>query len=123
MKRIIFNLKRKWYDKIAAGEKTVEYRRICDHWIKRLGFVRAFAVHSDWTEEEEVRNMETIEDIVREMREKSQVKSVYGERPWWAVLCGSYADRIESATASLRHENAKLKAAKKENENEYQNHA
>lgn len=52
MRRIIFNLKREWYEKIAAGEKTVEYRRICDHWIKRLGFVRAFAVHSDWTDEE-----------------------------------------------------------------------
>ena len=36
MKRIIFNLKREWYDKIASGEKTVEYRRICDHWIGRL---------------------------------------------------------------------------------------
>lgn len=48
--------------------------------------------------------METIEDIVREMREKSQVKSVYGERPWWAVLCGSYADRIEAALKDMMTE-------------------
>lgn len=37
--RIIFNLenrKNHWYDKIASGEKTVEYRRICDHWMRRL---------------------------------------------------------------------------------------
>lgn len=52
MKRIIFNLKKEWYDRIASGEKTVEYRRICDHWMKRLGFVRTFAVQSDWTERE-----------------------------------------------------------------------
>lgn len=36
MKRIIFNLKKEWYDRIASGEKTVEYRRICDHWMSRL---------------------------------------------------------------------------------------
>lgn len=36
MKRIIFNLKREWYDRIASGEKTVEYRRICDYWMKRF---------------------------------------------------------------------------------------
>lgn len=37
MKRIIFNLKREWYDKIASGEKTVEYRKISLHWRRRLG--------------------------------------------------------------------------------------
>lgn len=37
MKRIIFNLKREWYDKIASGEKTVEYRRECDYWASRIG--------------------------------------------------------------------------------------
>lgn len=36
MKRIIFNLKREWYDKIASGEKTVEYRRNCRYWDVRL---------------------------------------------------------------------------------------
>lgn len=36
MKRIIFNLKREWYDKIASGEKTVEYRNVTDHWTSRL---------------------------------------------------------------------------------------
>ena len=37
-KRIIFNLKREWYDKIASGEKTVEYREVSEHWISRLTF-------------------------------------------------------------------------------------
>ena len=37
MKRIIFNLKREWYDKIASGEKTVEYRNVSLHWRRRLG--------------------------------------------------------------------------------------
>ena len=36
MKRIIFNLKREWYDKIASGEKTVEYRLAAPYWGKRL---------------------------------------------------------------------------------------
>lgn len=30
MKRIIFNLTREWYDRIASGEKTVEYRSLVD---------------------------------------------------------------------------------------------
>ena len=30
MKCIIFNLKREWYDKIASGEKTIEYRSLVD---------------------------------------------------------------------------------------------
>lgn len=30
MKRIVFNLKREWYDKIASGEKTVEFRSLTD---------------------------------------------------------------------------------------------
>lgn len=36
MKKIIFNLKREWYDKIASGEKTVEFRRFCRYWDVRL---------------------------------------------------------------------------------------
>lgn len=36
MKRIIFNLKKEWYDKIASGEKTVEYRQIKPFWMNRL---------------------------------------------------------------------------------------
>lgn len=35
-KLIIFNLKREWYDKIASGEKTVEYRKNCRYWDVRL---------------------------------------------------------------------------------------
>ena len=30
------NLKRKWFDMIASGEKQEEYREIKPHWIKRL---------------------------------------------------------------------------------------
>lgn len=37
MKRIIFNLKKEWYDLIEGGEKDIEYRRICKHWARRLG--------------------------------------------------------------------------------------
>ena len=39
MKRIVFNLKREWYDRIERGEKSIEYRRICKHWAVRLGIV------------------------------------------------------------------------------------
>lgn len=38
VKRIIFNLKREWYDKIASGEKTVEYRKLSRYWRCRLVF-------------------------------------------------------------------------------------
>jgi hypothetical protein len=30
------NVKKKWFDMIASGEKTEEYREIKPHWIKRL---------------------------------------------------------------------------------------
>lgn len=33
-------LKRKWWDMIASGVKTEEYREIKHHWIKRLCFCR-----------------------------------------------------------------------------------
>ena len=36
MKKIVFNLKREWYDKIASGEKIVEYRKVNAYWMKRL---------------------------------------------------------------------------------------
>lgn len=29
-------LKKKWFDMIARGEKKEEYRKMCDHWKKRL---------------------------------------------------------------------------------------
>lgn len=38
VKSVIFNLKREWYDKIASGEKTVEYRAQTGYWYKRLWF-------------------------------------------------------------------------------------
>ena len=33
---LIFHLKKKWYDKIKSGEKTVEYREVNPYWEKRL---------------------------------------------------------------------------------------
>ena len=36
MKKIVFNLKREWYDKIASGEKIVEYRKVNAYWMSRL---------------------------------------------------------------------------------------
>jgi hypothetical protein len=29
-------LKKEWFDKIKAGEKTVEYRQVTDYWMPRL---------------------------------------------------------------------------------------
>lgn len=34
--RLVLNLKKEWYDKIASGEKTVEYRKFNDYWARRL---------------------------------------------------------------------------------------
>lgn len=58
MNRIIFNLKKKWYDKIASGEKKVEYRRICEHWARKLfakwpiGPYEEFVLHGGMTYDE-----------------------------------------------------------------------
>lgn len=36
MKTLVLPLKKKWYDMIASGEKTEEYREIKTFWINRL---------------------------------------------------------------------------------------
>lgn len=36
MKKIVFNLKREWYELIKSGDKTVEYRAVTKHWLSRL---------------------------------------------------------------------------------------
>lgn len=36
MKTLKLVLKKKWYDMIASGEKTEEYRDVTDYWIKRI---------------------------------------------------------------------------------------
>lgn len=36
MKTLHLNLKSKWFDMIASGEKKEEYRDDCDYWAKRL---------------------------------------------------------------------------------------
>jgi hypothetical protein len=33
---LTLRIKRRWFDKIVAGEKTEEYRRICPHYQSRL---------------------------------------------------------------------------------------
>lgn len=33
---LIFPLKKRWYDKIKSGEKTVEYREVKPYWERRL---------------------------------------------------------------------------------------
>lgn len=33
---LTFNLKKKWYEKIRSGEKTIEYREVKPYWTKRL---------------------------------------------------------------------------------------
>ena len=47
MKRIIFNLKREWYDKIASGEKTVEYRSLVDKNGNRSKWCNIFGMDPD----------------------------------------------------------------------------
>lgn len=36
MKILHLTVKKKWFDLIASGEKTVEYREIKPYWVKRL---------------------------------------------------------------------------------------
>ena len=36
MKILHLTLKKKWFDMIASGQKTEEYREIKDYWAKRL---------------------------------------------------------------------------------------
>ncbi len=33
---LTFNLKKEWYDKIASGEKRIEYREVKSYWTKRI---------------------------------------------------------------------------------------
>ena len=33
---LTFNLKKEWYEKIASGEKRIEYREVKPYWTKRL---------------------------------------------------------------------------------------
>lgn len=47
MKRLKLALKRQWFDMIASGEKTEEYREINEYWVKRLtddGVIKHFDV-------------------------------------------------------------------------------
>lgn len=49
MKTLDLVLKRKWFDMIASGEKTEEYREIKPYWVKRLIEERD-PVHHDYYE-------------------------------------------------------------------------
>lgn len=33
---LTFNLKKQWYEKIASGEKRIEYREVKPYWTKRI---------------------------------------------------------------------------------------
>ena len=44
MKELKLVLKRKWYDMIASGEKTEEYRELTEYWEKRLW------EYADWSD-------------------------------------------------------------------------
>ena len=33
---LIFTLKKEWYNKIATGQKSIEYREVKPYWTKRL---------------------------------------------------------------------------------------
>ena len=33
---LVFPLKKKWYEKIRSGEKTIEYREVKPYWTRRL---------------------------------------------------------------------------------------
>lgn len=48
MKTLSLVLKKKWYDMIASGEKTEEYREIKPYWIKRLIEERDPSCHDDY---------------------------------------------------------------------------
>lgn len=52
MKTLHLVLKGKWYDKIASGEKTSEYRECKPYWNKRLGGHELLMLASDqgWTD-------------------------------------------------------------------------
>ena len=41
-------LKREWYDMIASGEKTEEYRAITAYWISRLLNHDTLLMHKSW---------------------------------------------------------------------------
>ena len=38
---LTFNLKKQWYEKIASGEKRIEYREVKPYWTKRI--------NNEWT--------------------------------------------------------------------------
>lgn len=38
MPKLVFNLKKEWFEKIKSGEKTHEYREYKQYWINRLEY-------------------------------------------------------------------------------------
>lgn len=43
---LTFNLKKRWYEKIKSGEKTIEYREVKDYWTRRIK--KLFPDVPDW---------------------------------------------------------------------------
>ena len=48
MKTLDLVLKKKWYDMIASGEKTEEYREIKPYWIRRLCYKASRSYPVPW---------------------------------------------------------------------------
>jgi len=42
-------LKKKWFDMIASGEKTVEYRKFSQYWIDRISGKKVVVFHLGYT--------------------------------------------------------------------------
>ena len=73
-KLIFFNLKKKWYDLIASGEKTVEYRYVGSYWAKRLGFDLSDVGGDEIGNLAEIRNPKTL------------LPTFLAPREWYAVF-------------------------------------
>lgn len=65
---LIFILKKCWYDKIASGEKEIEYREVKPYWTKRLAKLFPPGLWADWEKafadnNEEIGGVEFGEDV------------------------------------------------------------
>lgn len=79
--RLFFVLKKVWYDQIASGEKTVEYRAMTPYWAKRLQ--RAIFAYNngidlkDWTVTFRLGYSRKYPDIVRHITKIDAGKCPY----------------------------------------------
>jgi hypothetical protein len=71
------NLKKKWFDMIASGEKKEEYRNLTPYWTKRL-------IEVDYPEEAKNDNKWISEDIVYDLLNNHDFKTVM--KAYWAEI-------------------------------------